>query len=156
MKRNDYTRMQGMQDEVTWYSEGMEENYFDYDDQEYEVEEYEFEEFKGCGCREQRKPQKTMGQCGCKEQRKPQKMGCGCDHRCKVVVEPTVYCRTDKDVHHCVKHIIPVVCKEVEHHHYHHNYITKTEVVKERDRQDHGRRPKDVCKKAGCTEKFDD
>ena len=42
MKRNDYTRMQGMQDEVTWYSEGMEENYFDYDDQEYEVEEYEW------------------------------------------------------------------------------------------------------------------
>ena len=53
-----------------------------------------------------------MEQCGCKEQRKPQKMGCGCDHRCKVVVEPTVYCRTDKDVHHCVKHIIPVEGKK--------------------------------------------
>lgn len=88
--------------------------------------------------------------CGC---------GCGCgrerERRCKVIVEPTVYCRTDKEVHHCVKHIIPVVCKEVEHHHYHHNYITKTEVVKEYDRRDHGRRPQDVCKKAGCNDKFD-
>ena len=104
MKRNDYTRMQ---EGTEWYTEGMEENYFDFN-QEYEAEEYE-----------------------------------------------AVYCRTDKEVHHCVKHIIPVVCKEVEHHHYHHNYITKTEVVKEYDRRDHGRRPQHECKKAGCNDKFD-
>ncbi len=157
MKRNDYTRMQ---EGTEWYTEGMEENYFDfnqeYEAEEYEAEECEFEEFKGCGC-QQRKPEKPMRGCGC-QQRKPQ-MGCGCgcgrERRCKVIVEPTVYCRTDKEVHHCVKHIIPVVCKEVEHHHYHHNYITKTEVVKEYDRRDHGRRPQDVCKKAGCNDKFD-
>ena len=47
---------------------------------------------------------------------------------------------------HCVKHIVPVVCKEVENHHFDHEYVIEKKVIKENNRYDHGRRNEDWCK----------
>lgn len=72
------------------------------------------------------------------------------EEKCKVVYEPTVHCREEKEFHHCVKHIVPVVCKKVENHHYNHEYVIDKKVVKEEHRFDHGKRKEDWCKVAGC------
>ena len=72
------------------------------------------------------------------------------ESKCEVVYEPTVHCREEKEFHHCVKHIVPVVCKKVENHHYNHEYVIDKKVVKEEHRFDHGKRKEDWCKVAGC------
>ena len=82
---------------------------------------------------------------------------CGCE----VVYEPTVHCTEEKEFRHCVKHIVPVVCKKIENHHYDHEYVIEKKVVKEERRFDHGKRKEDWCKVAGCenckrVEDFDD
>ena len=83
------------------------------------------------------------------------------DRECKVVYEPTVHCTEEKEFHHCVKHIVPVVCKQIENHHYDHDYVIEKKYVKEERRFDHGKRKEDWCKVAGCgnckkVEDFDD
>lgn len=70
---------------------------------------------------------------------------------CEVIREKTVYCKEEKNYYHKVKHIIPVVCKKVENHHYNHEYIIKKEVIKKEHRYDHGKREEDWCKVAGCS-----
>ena len=72
------------------------------------------------------------------------------DCKCKVVYEPTVYCTEEKEFHHCVKHIVPVVCKQIENHHYDHDYVIEKKYVKEEHRFDHGQRKEDWRKVAGC------
>ena len=123
-------------DEEKWYPEEEEEEC------EFETEEKWGYEPKrpeyGCGC----KPQRPQHGCGGRPQRP--------EYGCKVVVEPTVYCKEEKHYRHCVKHIVPVVCKQVEKHHYDHEYVIEKKVVKENNRYDHGRRNEDWCKVAGC------
>lgn len=109
-----------------------------------EEDEYDFDKEEKCECKKPRREEK----CGCKKQR-PEKE-CERKERCKVVVEPTVYCKEEKHFRHCVKHIVPVVCKQVENHHYDHEYVIEKKVVKENNRYDHGRRNEDWCKLAGC------
>ena len=72
------------------------------------------------------------------------------DREYQVVYEPTVHCKEEKEFHHCVKHIVPVVCKQIENHHYDHDYVIEKKYVKEEHRFDHGQRKEDWCKVAGC------
>ena len=72
------------------------------------------------------------------------------ESKCEVVYEPTVHCREEREFHHCVKHIVPVVCKQIENHHYDHDYVIEKKYVKEEHRFDHGQRKEDWCKVAGC------
>lgn len=46
---------------------------------------------------------------------------------CCQVVEPPVTCNPQQHYYHRVDHIKPVVIRNVEHHHTHHNYITNVQ-----------------------------
>ena len=124
MKQYGCSRFMGKEEEMKYQKPC-------YDEEKWypEEDECEFEKEEKWGC-------------------KPQRPEHGC--RCKVVVEPTVYCKEEKHYRHCVKHIVPVVCKQVENHHYDHEYTIEKKVVKENNRYDHGRRNEDWCKVAGC------
>ena len=130
MKQYGCQRCMGKQEEEKWYPLEKEEKYCFEEEEEkmYFEEKFEYE------------PKRTEKGCGC--QRKEEK--------CKVIVEPTVYCKEEKTFRHCVKHIVPVVCKEIENHHYDHEYVIEKKVIKEQNRYDHGRRNEDWCKLAGC------
>ena len=150
MKQYGCQRCMGKQEEQKWYPLEKEEKYCFEEEEEkmYFEEKFEYEPKrpeKGCGYQGKEEkfeyePKRTEKGCGC--QRKEEK--------CKVIVEPTVYCKEEKTFRHCVKHIVPVVCKEIENHHYDHEYVIEKKVIKEQNRYDHGRRNEDWCKLAGC------
>lgn len=156
MKQYGYPRCMGKEEkEEKWYPEEKEEKWCFEDEEEwYPEEKFECkkercdkeEKFE---CKKER-PYKEYKKCECKKERPDKDFGCERKERCKVVVEPTVYCKEEKHFRHCVKHIVPVVCKEVENHHFDHEYVIEKKVVKEKNRYDHGRRNEDWCKLAGC------
>lgn len=142
MKQYGCQRFMGKEEEMKYQRPYFEEEKW-YPEEE---DEYDFEKEEKCECKKQRREEK----CGCKKQRPEKEKECERKERCKVVVEPTVYCKEEKHYRHCVKHIVPVVCKQVENHHYDHEYVIEKKVVKEHNRYDHGRRNEDWCKLAGC------
>ena len=179
MKQYGCQRCMGKQEEEKWYPLEKEEKYCFEEEEEkmYFEEKFEYEPKrpeKGCRCQgKERKeekmcfeekfeyePKRTEKRCGCqgKEEKfecqsKRTEKECGCrgkEEKYKVIVEPTVYCKEEKTFRHCVKHIVPVVCKEIENHHYDHEYVIEKKVIKEQNRYDHGRRNEDWCKLAGC------
>ena len=133
MKQYGCSRFMGKEEEMKYQKPCYDEEKWYPEECEFEKEEWEFEKEEKWGCKPQRPEH-----------------GCGGMYGCKVVVEPTVYCKEEKHYRHCVKHIVPVVCKQVENHHYDHEYIIEKKVVKENNRYDHGRRNEDWCKVAGC------
>ena len=118
-----------------WYPEEKEDKWYPEEKEELWFPEQKTE-------REEKRPEKRPEKTEFEEKRH--------DCKCKVVYEPTVYCTEEKEFHHCVKHIVPVVCKKVENHHYNHEYVIDKKVVKEEHRFDHGKRKEDWCKVAGC------
>ena len=150
MKQYGCQRCMGKQEEEKWYPLEKEEKYcFEEEEEKMCFEEkFEYEPKrteKGCGYQGKEEkfecqPKRTEKECGCR----------GKEEKCKVIVEPTVYCKEEKTFRHCVKHIVPVVCKEIENHHYDHEYVIEKKVIKEQNRYDHGRRNEDWCKLAGC------
>ena len=167
MKQYGCQRCMGKQEEEKWYPVEKEEKYyfeeekeekmcfeekfeyepkrpekgFKYQDKEREDKKMYFEE------RFEYEPKRPEKGCGCQDRGKEEKRK---EEKCKVIVEPTVYCKEEKTFRHCVKHIVPVVCKEIENHHYDHEYVIEKKVIKEQNRYDHGRRNEDWCKLAGC------
>ena len=150
MKQYGCQRCMGKQEEEKWYPLEKEEKYcFEEEEEKMCFEEkFEYEPKrteKRCGCQGKEEkfecqPKRTEKECGCR----------GKEEKYKVIVEPTVYCKEEKTFRHCVKHIVPVVCKEIENHHYDHEYVIEKKVIKEQNRYDHGRRNEDWCKLAGC------
>ena len=130
MKQYGCQRCMGKQEEEKWYPLEKEEKYCFEEEEEKMCFEEKFEY----------EPKRTEKRCGCQ----------GKEEKYKVIVEPTVYCKEEKTFRHCVKHIVPVVCKEIENHHYDHEYVIEKKVIKEQNRYDHGRRNEDWCKLAGC------
>lgn len=129
-----------------WYPEEKEDKWYPEEKEELWFPEQKTE-------REEKRPEKRPEKTEFEEKRH--------DCKCKVVYEPTVYCTEEKEFHHCVKHIVPVVCKQIENHHYDHDYVIEKKYVKEERRFDHGKRKEDWCKVAGCenckkVEDFDD
>lgn len=137
MKQYGYSRC--MDKEEKWYPEEKEDRYFEKEDDYFDKKEK---------CFDKKDDYFEEEKCQCKKQRREKE--CERKERCKVVVEPTVYCKEEKSFRHCVKHIVPVVCKEVENHHFDHEYVIEKKVIKEKNRYDHGRRNEDWCKLAGC------
>ena len=144
MKQYGYSRC--MDKEEKWYPEEKEDRYFEKDDDYFDKKEKCFDIKEKCFDKEDDYFEEEK--CQCKKQRREKE--CERKERCKVVVEPTVYCKEEKSFRHCVKHIVPVVCKEVENHHFDHEYVIEKKVIKEKNRYDHGRRNEDWCKLAGC------
>ena len=150
MKQYGCQRCMGKQEEQKWYPLEKEEKYCFEEEEEkmYFEEKFEYEPKrpeKGCGYQGKEEkfecqPKRTEKECGYQ----------GKEEKYKVIVEPTVYCKEEKTFRHCVKHIVPVVCKEIENHHYDHEYVIEKKVIKEQNRYDHGRRNEDWCKLAGC------
>ncbi len=118
-----------------WYPEEKEDKWYPEEKEELWFPEQKTE-------REEKRPEKRPEKTEFEEKRH--------DCKCKVVYEPTVYCTEEKEFHHCVKHIVPVVCKQIENHHYDHDYVIEKKYVKEEHRFDHGQRKEDWCKVAGC------
>ena len=118
-----------------WYPEEKEDKWYPEEKEELWFPEQKIE-------REEKRPEKRPEKTEFEEKRH--------DCKCKVVYEPTVYCTEEKEFHHCVKHIVPVVCKQIENHHYDHDYVIEKKYVKEEHRFDHGQRKEDWCKVAGC------
>lgn len=73
-----------------------------------------------------------------------------CCKEVEVIVEPTVYCRTEQHHHKCVRHIIPVVCHKTHHHHKHHEFEVKRKFKQEHRHHEHGRCDRNWCKKDVC------
>ena len=111
MKQYGYSRC--MDKEEKWYPEEKEDRYFEKDDDYFDKKEKCFDKKEKCFDKEDDYFEEEK--CQCKKQRREKE--CERKERCKVVVEPTVYCKEEKSFRHCVKHIVPVVCKEVENHH---------------------------------------
>ena len=130
--------------EDKWYPEEKEELWFP--EQKPEREEKRPERRPEKPECEEKRPERRPEKPECEEKRPEKRPDC----KCKVVYEPTVYCTEEKEFHHCVKHIVPVVCKQIENHHYDHDYVIEKKYVKEEHRFDHGQRKEDWCKVAGC------
>ncbi len=156
MKQYGCPRCMGKEEkEEKWYPEEKEEKWCFEDEEEKWYPEEKDEYKKGrrdkedkFECKKDRYDKEDKFEC--KKDRCDKDYGYEYKERCKVVVEPTVYCKEEKNFRHCVKHIVPVVCKEVENHHFDHKYVIEKKVVKEQNRYDHGRRNEDWCKLAGC------
>ncbi|MBQ1785508.1 MAG: hypothetical protein II005_02085 [Turicibacter sp.] len=159
MKQYGCQRCMGKQEEEKWYPLEKEEKYCFEEEEEkmYFEEKFEYEPKrpeKGCRCQGKERKEEKMcfeEKFECQPKRTEKECGCrGKEEKYKVIVEPTVYCKEEKTFRHCVKHIVPVVCKEIENHHYDHEYVIEKKVIKEQNRYDHGRRNEDWCKLAGC------
>ena len=76
----------------------------------------------------------------------------GCDkyEDCIVICDETVYCVEEVTYDHCVKHIVPIVCKKIENHVYHHEYEIEKKYEKEERCCEVGKRKEDWCKYCDC------
>ena len=132
MKQYGCQRCMGKQEEEKWYPLEKEEKYCFEEEEEkmYFEEKFEYEPKrpeKRCGCQGKERKEEKMcfeEKFECQPKRTEKECGCrGKEEKYKVIVEPTVYCKEEKTFRHCVKHIVPVVCKEIENHHYDHEYV---------------------------------
>ena len=86
--------------------------------------------------------------CCCKE--KFECKECPKYHDNIVVRDETVCCTEEVTYHHCVKQIVPVECKKIENHVYHHEYEVKKCYEKEERCCEVGKRKEDWCKYCDC------
>ena len=144
MKQYGYSRC--MDKEEKWYPEEKEDRYFEKDDDYFDKKEKCFDKKEKCFDKEDDYFEEEKCQCkkttSWKRMRTQRKMQSCCWTNCLLQrrkIFPSL-CKT-----HC-----PVVCKEVENHHFDHEYVIEKKVIKEKNRYDHGRRNEDWCKLAGC------